>query len=146
MVEHPTQQLEDTVGLKVKGPAIAECWDEFSRCELVYTCRWKETEASIIVKTMNTVGCIKHIGRSPSSWKHRLVIATDNLASLAALGKGRSSSRRMLYLTRQAAAYVIGYGMKVFYRFVPSARNKGDGPSRGRGIGYLDQRTGRLCQ
>ena len=50
----------------------------------------------------------------------------------------------MLQLTRQAAAYVIGYGRRVFYRFVPSARNKGDGPSRQRGIGYLNQRTGRL--
>ena len=71
------------------------------------------------------------------------MIATDNMASLSALGKGRSSPRRMLYLTRQAAAYVIGYGLRVFYRFVPSARSKGDGPSRGRGIAYLNTRTGR---
>ena len=84
--------------------------------------------------------------RTPTNWKRRLVIATDNLASLAALAKGRSSSRRMLLLTRQAAVFVIGYGLKVFYRFVPSARNKGDGSSRGRGIGYFDQRSGRLIK
>ena len=135
-----------TCGVKVKGLAIDECWDDISRYELVYSCKWRYTLPSNIVEIMNTVGGLRHIGRSPANWKHRVVVATDNLASLSALGKGRSSSRRMLHLARQAAAYVIGYGLRVSYRFVPSARNMGDGPSRGRGIGYLCQRTGRLIR
>ena len=64
------------------------------------------------------------------------------MAGLAALGKGRSSSRRMLQLYRQAAAYTLGYGLKIVSRWVPSLRNWADGVSRGRGLGYLDLRTG----
>ncbi len=90
-----------------------------------------------MVETLNAVGCIKRIGRDPDNWDKKVVIATDNMASLACLGKGRSSSRRMLHLARQAAAYCLGYGLKIVYRFVPSLRNWADGPSRGRGLGYL---------
>ena len=95
---------------------------------------------------MNATGCIKHLGRETSNWEHRVIIATDNLASLGALGKGRSSSRRMLGLTRQAAAYILAYGLKVLYRFVPSRRNWADGPSRQKGLGYLGPKTGRVVQ
>ena len=50
----------------------------------------------------------------------------------------------MLGLCRQATAYVMGYGLWVVYRIVPSLRNWVDGPGRGRKMGYLNQRTGRL--
>ena len=46
--------------------------------------------------------------------------------------------RRMLGLCRQAAAFTIGYGFRIVYRFVRSARNWADGPSRGHRIGYWD--------
>ena len=103
-------------------------------------------EPSNIVETVNTIRCIKHLGRDRANWEHGVIIATDKLASLGALGKGRSSSRRMLGLTRQAAAYILAYGLKLPYRFVPSRRNWANGPSKQKGLGYLDPKTSRVVQ
>ena len=142
--DNPEEAEELAVGVKIRAPEIAECWNDGSRYELVYSCKWKEQEPSNVIETMTAVGCIWHIGRDQEYWGCRVVIATDDLACLAALRKGRSSSFRTFGLCRQAAAYVMGYGLWVVYRFAPSLRNWADGPSRGRQLGYSHQRTGRL--
>ena len=144
MEPHPEEAEKLWVGTKIKAPEIDQRWDEVDRWEVVYSTRWRHQEPSNIVETVNTIGCIKHLGRDTSNWEHRVVIATDNLASLGALGKGRSSSRRMLGLTRQAAVYVLAYGLKILYRFVPSRRNWADGPSRQKSLGFVDARTGKV--
>lgn len=46
----------------------------------MYSCRLRQSEPSNIVEGVNTVGCVKQIGRDPDHWDHRLVIATDNQA------------------------------------------------------------------
>ena len=55
--------------------------------------------------------------------------------ALGALAKGRSSSRPLLRLGRQAAAVVLTFGMMPLYRYIASEVNPVDSPSRGLGAG-----------
>ena len=58
---------------------------------------------------------------------------------LGALAKGRSSSPALLRLCRQAAAISLGFGMRLYLRYVPSEWNIADGPSRGLGVGAAEE-------
>jgi len=45
--------------------------------------------------------------------------------------KGRNSSKRLRAVVRRVAGVVIGANIRIALRFVPSERNRADGPSRG---------------
>lgn len=64
----------------------------------------------------------------------RVLVATDNLAGLGVICKGRSSRREMLQAARQLGAISLAYGTRFYMRWVPSKRNWADGPSRQRPI------------
>ena len=55
----------------------------------------------------------------------------DSQVSLAALVKGRSSSRHLNLLMKQSIPYLVGSNIRPFYAFVRSAKNPSDDPTRG---------------
>ncbi len=59
----------------------------------------------------------------------------DSLAAIGALMKGRSSSWPMLRLGRTMAVIRLVTGIRLGARWVPSAMNYADGPSRGEKVG-----------
>ena len=67
--------------------------------------------------------------RSKSRAKRFLHLVISQV-SLAVLAKGRTSSRRLLPVTRKIAARVLVGGLGPFYWFVRSALNPADEPSR----------------
>ena len=54
----------------------------------------------------------------------------DSQVSLAALVKGRSSSRHLNLLMKQSIPYLVGSNIRPFYSFVRSAKNPADDPTR----------------
>lgn len=65
------------------------------------------------------------------SQPRRVVLYTDSLVTKGAFGKGRSSSRSLNRMCRKHAALCVLYGVVGIFRYVPSASNWADGPSRG---------------
>jgi hypothetical protein len=63
--------------------------------------------------------------------KSLCVIFTDSLVVLGAFSKGRSSSPSLNRLCRRFASLCVRYRLRVVLRYVPSAENYADGPSRG---------------
>ena len=59
------------------------------------------------------------------------VIYTDSLVVKGAFDKGRSSSRGLNRMCRRHAALCAAFGLRVVLRYVASAANWADGPSRG---------------
>eukprot|EP00959_Pyramimonas_sp_CCMP1952_P110831 2318823-Pyramimonas_sp.AAC.1 len=57
------------------------------------------------------------------------------MVCLGGFSKGRSARRPILILRRRVAALDLGRGMREYWRWVPSDRNRSDGPSRGFPIG-----------
>lgn len=60
----------------------------------------------------------------------RLLLYTDSTVALFALSKGRSSSPVLLRRTRAVAALLLATGIRPYYRYIPSALNPADRPSR----------------
>ena len=67
----------------------------------------------------------------PSSTTHRRVLLLcDSSATLGAINKGRSSSHRLLRPLRSMSALMMGAGIYLKVKWIPSALNPADGPSR----------------
>ena len=64
-------------------------------------------------------------GSRPKRFLHLI----DSQVALATLAKGRTSSRRLLPVTRKIAARVLAGGLVPLYSFVRSALNPADEPS-----------------
>ena len=80
------------------------------------------------------VGLIARRCRSSANFKQRLVALLDNLAACGGAAKGRSSSRRMNRLLRRLGAFLLAADIYIAPRYIPSAVNPADPPSRRRSL------------
>ena len=80
------------------------------------------------------VGLITRRCRSSANFKQRLVALLDNLAACGAAAKGRSSSRRMNRLLRRLGAFLLAADVYIAPRYIASAVNPADPPSRRRSL------------
>ena len=78
---------------------------------------------------------LRHLARTRSAWRHRVLILLDSMVTIGVLGKGRSSVYPLLRLARTAGCIQLVLGIKIYLRHVRSALNTGDGPSRGQSVG-----------
>ena len=102
---------------------------------LLFKSQWKFEEHQNVLEMRALVMLARHLARSARSWDQRYLVFTDSLVCLGALGKGRSSSPALLRLCRKFAAVRIGCGIRLLLRWVPTAWNVADGPSRGAALG-----------
>ncbi len=130
---------EATEGLKRKVPGLGERWRKKDRFKEAFRVQWTWREPSNVVETRTIALAVQGLGRTRQHWDKRVLLATDNLAALAALGKGRSSKEPMSRICRKYAAFSLAYGISLFVRWVPSVWNWADGPSRGHGIKEVEK-------
>ena len=76
---------------------------------------------------------------NPASWGSRIMCFSDSQVTIGAISKGRSHVPVINRLARRMAALMLGTRIKPYLRYVRTHRNNADGPSRGAGLGYLDQ-------
>ena len=136
-------------GERIRAPALATTWATVARWRLTYKGLWQHRE-HIGLQEMRTVsGLFRHLARSRSNWNKRILILTDSMATLGAIGKGRSSVPSFLRHTRMIAAISLGFGMLPYLRYIPSELNPADGPSRGVRVGAAEktvqEHAGRLA-
>jgi hypothetical protein len=80
---------------------------------------------------------VRHFVKSLGNWHSRLLLFTDSQVVLGAVMKGRSSAPGILRGCRKITAMCLAYGLVLYLRYVPTARNHSDGPSRGGPIGVF---------
>ena len=96
---------------------------------------WEKEEHQNILECRAAVAIRRRMARAPVHWRARVLIITDSLVTLGCMAKGRSSSRPLLHLCRQAAAVRLVSGVRPFFRWVSSPNNVADGPLRGGPLG-----------
>ena len=79
------------------------------------------------------VGLITRRCRSSANFKQRLVVPLENLVACGAAAKGRSSSRRINQL-RRLGAFLLAADVYIAPRYIASAVNPADPPSRRRSL------------
>ena len=106
-------------------------WFPASRWTTVFVHKLRFREHNTISEVRCATQAVRHFSSSPRNWHRRLVVISDAGAAIGCLSKGRSGSRLANILCRQAAAAVCIADLRVYYRWVSSANNQADGPSRG---------------
>ena len=126
-------------GERVRVPPLASTWAPVKRWRTTYAGKW-ETEEHIGIQELRTVtGLLRHLARSRANWRRRVLIFTDSMATLGAMGKGRSSAPAFLRLCRQVTAISLAFGILPIMRYIASELNPADGPSRGLPVGAADE-------
>ena len=125
----PTKRVD------VDVPSLIEPVDQFfaepSNFRLLWARRWKDPEEHINVKECRVaISSLRRACRVREILGCRKLSLSDNLATVSALSKGRSSSHAMNKLCRVAAAIQFGCGITWHLRRVETKRNVADGPSR----------------
>jgi hypothetical protein len=111
-ISHPWRDQEHINALEVRSALAAV--------------RWSLTRPSVLV---------------PSSHDHRkLLLLCDSSATVGASNKGRSSAHRLLRPLRAMSAILLAAGIYVVMKWIPSALNPADAPSRMKRVSGLSLR------
>ena len=114
-----------------KPQEVDSSWFSADRWQVQFVHVLRLCEHNTISEVRAAVQAVRHFASSPRNWHHRLAVLSDAGAAIGCLSKGRSSSRLANSLCRQAAAAICVADLRVYFRWVSSANNCADGPSRG---------------
>ncbi|CAE8717298.1 unnamed protein product, partial [Polarella glacialis] len=127
----PSRAPRPVVEVPNSIPVVGPEWDSKERYTLLVAAPWQHTAEHINVKEMRVLLMgVRRCCRDRSALGHRVLLLSDNLVSVLALEKGRSSSYPLNLLCRRAAAYSIGGRISFRYRHIGTERNVADEPSR----------------
>ena len=114
-----------------RAPPPEPTWNDVARWRTMFAGRWRDEEHINVLEMRSLIAAARHLSRSRKNWDHKFLIFTDSMVCLGALGKGRSSSPRLLRMCRRWVLFRAVFGMRFFLRHVPTHLNMADGPSRG---------------
>ena len=101
---------------------------------------WSRQEHNNLCEARTNLWALERAGRDEArsarkagrpSLPRRVIVYTDSLVTKGAFAKGRSSSRSLNRLCRKHTALCVLFGVVGIFRYVASAENWADGPSRG---------------
>lgn len=101
-----------------------------SRSRVIVSSRWRDHEHINVLELRAVSTALRWIASRPAGVDCRVMLLVDSSVCVFSLNKGRSSSRPMLRRLRGISALVLACGLRVFTRWVPSACNPADRPSR----------------
>ena len=127
-------------------PEIGPPWRKQSRWHLIAMKEWEKEEHQTVLECRAAVAILRRMSRAPRHWRRRVLIITDSLVTLGCLAKGRSSSRSLLHLCRQAGVVQLVTGLRPVFRWVSSPNNVADGPSRGGPLGVDKDTAGKALR
>ena len=124
-----------------KPQEVDSSWFSPSRWTVLFSVPLSRKEHNTISEVRACAQAVRHHGSSGRNWHSRLAILSDAGAAIGCLSKGRSSSLLANSLCRQTAAMICVANFRVYYRWVASAHNCADGPSRGSRFPGVDPET-----
>jgi hypothetical protein len=105
---------------------------------------WKRPAHINVLEAQVAVTAIERTCRSVRRVGVGHILYIDSLAVLGALRKGRSSAKRLNAFCRRAAALELAYRVTMYFRWIRSADNPADEPSRRWGEPDPPPRGGRV--
>lgn len=102
---------------------------------------WERVEGIPCLEGQAIVWVLQHLARSSKQHSRKHLILTDSMSCTLALSKGRSSTKTLNRICRQAGALLLATGMRMSCRWIPSEINPADGPSRGKPWKFFDARA-----
>ena len=91
---------------------------------------WSAPEHINVLELRSVSTAVRWALSSPHSIGHRLLCLSDSQVVVFAISKGRSSSFELLRRLRYLSSLVLAAGLHLVMRWIPSAANPADQPSR----------------
>jgi hypothetical protein len=91
---------------------------------------WQQEEHINVLEVRAVSTAVRWVLSSPMSINCRLLLLCDSLVTVFSLSKGRSSSRMLLPRLRGIAALLLGSGLRLYMKWIPTELNPADEPSR----------------
>lgn len=102
---------------------------------VIVSSRWRAPEHINALEVRAVSTAVRHVLSSPLSFdRRRLLVLCDSQVAVGALAKGRSSSHPLLCRLRPVSALLLASGLQLYLRWIASAMNPADGPSRGAAV------------
>lgn len=101
-----------------------------SEWRTIISSRWRRPEHINVLEARALTTAVRWVLSFPGSTNRRLLVLCDSQVVVGAATKGRSSSQPILRRLRYLAAHVLAAGLRITLRWVASAHNPADGPSR----------------
>jgi hypothetical protein len=92
--------------------------------------RWRRSEHINVLEMRALLTALRWVWSSPWAMGSRIVIYSDSRVLIGSALKGRSSSPPLLRRLRAVAAMCLAAGLRLRLRWIASAFNPADGPSR----------------
>jgi hypothetical protein len=100
------------------------------RWSTIVSSPWSAPEHINVLELRSVSTAIRWVLSSPDSIGRRLLCLSDSQVVVFAISKGRSSSFEILRRLRYLSALVLAAGLQLSMRWIPSAANPADHPSR----------------
>lgn len=104
--------------------------DTFHHWTTLVSSGWSVPEHINVLELRAVSTAIRWVLSSPHSIGRRLLCLSDSQVVVFAVSKGRSSSFQLLRRLRYVSSLVLAAGLQLFMRWIPSAANPADHPSR----------------
>ena len=116
-------------------PPVDQAWAEPGRWQLEWKGLWKYREHINVQEARTVMLLAKPLSRSTQVWDHKVLVMVDSLVTLGAVRKMRSRAGPLQRQVLSVAMVTLATGVRMLLRWVPSAWNPADGPSRGGPVG-----------
>jgi hypothetical protein len=137
---HPSA-VRGIQGVRIPCAPLADIWLDPARWKIEFSAKWETPLHCTEGESRAVVAVARHLARSRNAWGKKVLIFSDSMTAIGALGKGRSSAFKILRQCRRMAAVTLSTGIIVKLRYVPSQVNFADGPSRGLRHAGVDAKT-----
>ena len=107
-----------------QSPLLAAPWTT------IVSSPWREQEHINKLELRSASTALRWALSSPLSIRRRLLLLSDSQVAVGALSKGRSSSHPILCRLRPINALLLASGIQLYTRWIASADNPADAPSR----------------
>jgi hypothetical protein len=103
-----------------------------SPSRVIVSSRWRNQEHITVLEMRAVQTALRWLASRPDQRDSRVLLLVDSAPCVFALSKGRSSSRKigLLRRLRSIAAVALSAGLTLVVRWIPSASNPADAPSR----------------
>jgi ribonuclease HI len=96
----------------------------------IVSSRWRRPEHINVLELRALTTAVRWVLSFRQALNCRLLVLCDSQVVVGAVTKGRSSSQLLLRRLRYLAAMALASGLRLTVRWVASADNPADGPSR----------------
>ncbi len=128
--ERPIVPKKDKVAPKEEPPPLPAPLDLPKMWRTIVSSGWSRSEHINVLEMRAACTAVRWVLSFPNAVGSRVLLLADSLVCVYGLLKGRSSSPPLLRVLRCLSAHLLSSGLSLVPRWIPSALNPADAPSR----------------